>query len=157
MKPFGRRSGYVRALSACAFLNGVFGTSVYAQVINGITPLTFGRITAVSTGSVVIDSVANTRTASLGVTILTDVTVQRGMVVITGTPNAQVHILVPAQITISAPGGAILRPEIGGGTVQTIGADGTLTVFIGGQLELADPVNEGEYTTTIPMSVDYLP
>jgi hypothetical protein len=147
----------VKVLSLIAFLADTSGSGAFAQTINSVTPITFGRVTAASAGSIVVDALSNTRSAELGVTELTDVAVQRGAFVITGTPNAQVHILVPAEIIISVPGAAILKPVIAGGEVQTIGADGTLTVFLGGRLEIADPVVEGDYVTIIPVSVDYLP
>jgi len=128
-----------------------------AQTIEVVTPLKFGRVMASDSGSLDLEPVTNQRVAHLGVGLLTDISVESSIVIVTGKPNAHIQILLPADIALNKPGSGVLHPNLPGGSFRQLDAEGKLMLSIGGTLDLKKPVENGEITVIVPISVDYTP
>lgn len=141
-------------LFALLALCGVWGSTASAQTVSNELPVLAGEMVVGGTGTVIIASASDTRTATGTIALVGSSFIQRGRFDITFTPGAQVVITAPASVVMGGANAPSFSPTIEGGSVQTIPVGGVLTVYIGGTITFTTFGATGSVSVVVPITVD---
>lgn len=125
-----------------------------------LQPLEYGLIASTPTaGTVTIDSATGTKTVAGGAVDMGGLHT-RAHFRITGERNRSFAIILPASITISAPGGGsttITSLESTPAFTGTLDSTGRANIYVGGVLLVTAGQAAGTYTSVFDITVDYIP
>ncbi len=157
---FGAALGAVSFASAASAATSATANAS-AEVLNTLTlsatsALNFGQIAANTGGSVTVN--ADSTVTSAGSLISTGTRAPAAFTV-TGTPNANVVLTLPASATLTRSGGTETM-SIGGfnsnpGGAFQLGGTGSANFSVGGTLTVASNQVAGVYNGTFAVSVEY--
>jgi hypothetical protein len=128
-----------------------------AQVIESFEPLSLGRLSGIAGSSVTLEATTGAQTLQNGAICICDTPIQRGTIVITGDPFAQIQITLPLEIISTEQPDISLFPSLDGSAVRFIGADGRLEIRLGGELRFNAAPVDGTLSFTITALVELIP